>query len=85
MSNSLRIRFVMFAAICVVIFIFFWPKFGETRLIVRGDDMGFCHEANLACIRAFQEGILTAVEVMVPCGAYPEAVEMLRQNPGLDA
>ena len=75
---------MLFIAACVVIITFLWPNFSEIRLIVRGDDMGFCHEANLACIRAYQEGILTAVEVMVPCEAYSEAVDLLKQNPGLD-
>jgi predicted glycoside hydrolase/deacetylase ChbG (UPF0249 family) len=84
MNASIKIRLILFIAACVVIITFLWPKFGETRLIVRGDDMGFCHEANLACIRAYQKGILTAVEVMVPCEAYPEAADLLKQNPGLD-
>jgi predicted glycoside hydrolase/deacetylase ChbG (UPF0249 family) len=56
----------------------------EIRLIVRGDDMGYSHAANVGCIKAYQEGILTAVEVMVPCPWFPEAVEMLKENPGLD-
>jgi predicted glycoside hydrolase/deacetylase ChbG (UPF0249 family) len=59
-------------------------KDGEIRLIIRGDDMGFSHAVNLACIKAYQEGILTSVEVMVPCQNFPEAVQMLRENPDLD-
>ena len=46
--------------------------------------MGFSHYANVGCIKAYQEGILTAVEVMVPCDYFPEAVELLKQNQGLD-
>jgi predicted glycoside hydrolase/deacetylase ChbG (UPF0249 family) len=46
--------------------------------------MGFSHYANVGCIRSHQEGILTAVEVMVPCDYFPEAVQLLQQNPGLD-
>ena len=53
-------------------------------LIVRGDDIGSCHAANVACIRAFKEGIVTSTEVMVPCSWFPEAVKMLNENPGLD-
>ncbi len=56
----------------------------EIRLIIRGDDIGSSHAANLACIRAFREGIVRSVEVMVPAPWFPEAVEMLRENPGLD-
>jgi predicted glycoside hydrolase/deacetylase ChbG (UPF0249 family) len=54
------------------------------RLIVRGDDIGSSHAANLACIRSFREGIVRSVEVMVPGPWYPEAVKLLKENPGLD-
>lgn len=54
------------------------------RLIVRGDDIGSCHAANVACIRSYKEGIMTSVELMVPCSWFPEAVKMLNENPGLD-
>ncbi len=57
---------------------------GQIRLIVRGDDMGFSHASNVGCIKAYKEGILTAVEVMVPCDHFPEAVKLLKENPGLD-
>ena len=56
----------------------------EIRLIVRGDDMGFCHAANVACIQSYRDGIMRSVEVMVPCPWFNEAVEMLKNNPGLD-
>lgn len=54
------------------------------NLIIRGDDIGSSHAANVACIRSYTEGIMTSVEVMVPCGWFPEAVKMLNENPGLD-
>jgi chitin disaccharide deacetylase len=66
------------------LFYFFYHNFGQIRLIVRGDDMGFCQAANLGCIKSYQEGILTTVEVMPPCDYFFEAVELLKQNPGLD-
>lgn len=53
-------------------------------LIVRGDDIGSSHAANVACIRSYSEGIMTSVEIMAPCGWFPEAVKMLNENPGLD-
>lgn len=46
--------------------------------------MGSCHAANVACIRSYKEGIMTSVELMVPCSWLPEAVKMLNENPGLD-
>ncbi|MHC4171044.1 MAG: ChbG/HpnK family deacetylase, partial [Planctomycetota bacterium] len=36
------------------------------NLIIRGDDIGSSHAANVACIRSYTEGIMTSVEVMVP-------------------
>lgn len=54
------------------------------RLIVRGDDIASSHAANLACIQSYQEGIMRSVEIMVPCAWFPEAAQMLRENPGLD-
>ena len=56
----------------------------EIRLIVRGDDIGFCHAANVACIKSCTEGIVRSLEVMVPCPWFTEAVEMLNNNPGID-
>ena len=56
----------------------------QIRLIVRGDDMGFCHAANLGCIEAYKKGIVTTAEVMVPPAWFDEAAKMLNENPGLD-
>ncbi len=57
---------------------------GEIRLIVRADDIGSCHAANVACIESYRNGIVRTVEVMVPCPWFQQAVTMLRENPGLD-
>lgn len=54
------------------------------RLIVRGDDMGYTHSGNEALIKSYKEGIETSVEVIVPSPWFPEAVKLLKQNPGLD-
>jgi predicted glycoside hydrolase/deacetylase ChbG (UPF0249 family) len=54
-------------------------------LIVRIDDLGSFHSANVACIDSYKNGISTSVEVMPTCSWYPEAVKMLKENPGLDA
>lgn len=45
------------------------------KLVVRADDIGSCHAANLACIKCFQEGIARSVEVMV---------WIVIEHPGLD-
>ncbi|MBN1509875.1 MAG: polysaccharide deacetylase family protein [Sedimentisphaerales bacterium] len=57
---------------------------GTIKLVVRADDIGSCHAANLACIRCYREGIVKSVEIQVCCPWFNEAVKMLRENPGLD-
>ena len=54
------------------------------ELVVRIDDMGSSHSANVACIDTYRNGIARSVEVMPVCAWFPEAVRMLRDNPGLD-
>lgn len=56
----------------------------EIILVVRADDIGSCHAANIACIQAYREGIARTVEVMVPCPWFNEAAAMLKETPGLD-
>ncbi|MDR1259611.1 MAG: ChbG/HpnK family deacetylase [Tannerellaceae bacterium] len=56
----------------------------ETRLIVRADDMGSFHSANVASVDCYKNGIETSIELMVVTPWFPEAAVMLRQNPGLD-
>jgi len=55
------------------------------ELIVRGDDMGWSHETNLACVKAYREGIVTSVSVMVPGLYFDEAVTLCKATPGLAA
>jgi hypothetical protein len=53
-------------------------------LLVRGDDIGSSHTANVACIESYRNGIVRSVELMVPGPWFPEAVRLLNENPGLD-
>ena len=54
------------------------------RLIVRGDDMGYSHAGNEAIRKCYQDGIETAIEVLVPSPWFPEAVQFLEQMPNVD-
>ena len=54
------------------------------RLIVRADDIGSCHSANVACIRTCVEGLARSVEVMVPTPWFKEGAAMLREHPDID-
>ncbi len=56
----------------------------NTKLVIRGDDMGFSHAANEALIKSNKEGIETSIEVIVPSPWFPEAVKLLKQNPKID-
>lgn len=56
----------------------------EIRLLIRGDDIGFSHSANMACIQSYQFGIMRSVELMPPTPWFLEAVRLLNENPGLD-
>ena len=56
----------------------------EIYLLVRADDIGSFHAANVACIESYQNGIARSVELMAPCVWFPEAVKMLKENPGYD-
>jgi chitin disaccharide deacetylase len=56
----------------------------DIKLLIRVDDMGAAHAVNEACLETLKEGIATSVEVMVPTPWFTEAVEMLKENPGID-
>ena len=53
-------------------------------LLVRADDIGFSHAANLGCIDVFTQGISRSVELMAPCPWFPEAVKLLQAHPQYD-
>jgi predicted glycoside hydrolase/deacetylase ChbG (UPF0249 family) len=57
---------------------------GRIRLLVRGDDMGVAQSVNEACIRCARDGIVRSVEVIAPGPWFPDAVRLLKENPGLD-
>lgn len=57
---------------------------GKVILLIRGDDIGSSHTANVACIESYRNGIMKSVELMVPGPWFPEAVRLLNENPGLD-
>jgi CubicO group peptidase (beta-lactamase class C family)/predicted glycoside hydrolase/deacetylase ChbG (UPF0249 family) len=74
----------------VILFLFLIPivtysqEFDRARIIVRGDDMGSSRSANMASIETFVNGIETSIELMVVTPWFPEAVQMLKKNTGID-
>ena len=82
-----RTFFSLFCILLVTVPVGFSQKFdteNEVYLLVRGDDIGSSHAANVGCIESFRNGIMRSVELMPPCPWFPEAVKMLRENPDLD-
>ncbi len=53
-------------------------------MIIRGDDMGYAHSGNEALITCYKDGIETSIEVLVPSPWFPEAVQLLAENPTVD-
>jgi len=51
------------------------------RLIIRCDDIGFCHGVNMAFKRAAEKGTVTSASVIVNTPWLDEAVEILKQHP----
>jgi predicted glycoside hydrolase/deacetylase ChbG (UPF0249 family) len=74
---------VFFFLSCISFYIF---SFGQQapRLLIRGDDMGYTHSGNEALIKCYKDGIEKSIEVLVPSPWFPEAVKLLKQNPGID-
>jgi chitin disaccharide deacetylase len=64
--------------------IFSYAQQNAIRLVVRGDDMGYTHSGNEAIIKCYKEGIESSIEVLVASPWFPEAVKLLKQNPGID-
>lgn len=62
----------------------FAQKSDEIRLIVRSDDIGFCHAANVACMEVYTNGISRSVEIMATTPWFLEAVNMLKKQPNYD-
>ncbi len=54
------------------------------RLLVRADDIGMTHAANLGVIGSYENGLVRSAELMVVTPWLPEAVAMLAETPGLD-
>ena len=53
-------------------------------LVVRIDDIGCAHAANLACMEALLDGVAQSVEIMTVCTWFPEAAAMLSEHPSID-
>ncbi|MEO7562088.1 MAG: polysaccharide deacetylase family protein [Ferruginibacter sp.] len=78
------VKISFYTAISLLFFTAVNAQDKNIRLIVRGDDMGYTHSGNKALIKCYQQGIETSIEVIVASPWFPEAVLLLKQNPGVD-
>lgn len=56
----------------------------QIRVAFKADDMGAAHGINVGTIEAYQRGVVTSTDVIVPGPWFMEAVKLLGDNPGLD-
>ncbi len=83
MKKNFSIALLLFITTCGLFSQKFNPE-EQVYLIIRGDDIGFSHAANVGCIESYKNGIMRSVELMPACPWFPEAVKMLKEVPGLD-
>jgi predicted glycoside hydrolase/deacetylase ChbG (UPF0249 family) len=53
----------------------------DTRLIVRGDDLGMTQGSLVAFEKAFNEGVLTCASIIVPAPWFEATADLIRDNP----
>ncbi len=53
----------------------------KTQVILRLDDIGFCHSVNMACKKLAEVGVPFSTSMMTPCPWFEEAVEVLKEHP----
>lgn len=56
----------------------------DKLLILHADDLGMCHSANIAGMKALQEKVVSSASVMVPCPWFPEIAAWSKENPEYD-
>ncbi len=86
MSGVRRLRILLLAGTlaCLLGSVVLAGEDDAIRLIVRGDDIGSSHAANVACVRCCREGVVRSLEVMVSAPWFNEAAKMLSENPQID-
>lgn len=74
---------------CIVLLLMSTPLFCQEaeepmtdyELIIRTDDIGFCHAINMAIEKVLEEGYVTSISVLVNGPWLNEGVEILKRHP----
>jgi predicted glycoside hydrolase/deacetylase ChbG (UPF0249 family) len=59
------------------------PDAGKIPILIRCDDIAMSHSVNAAAKKVLETGMPVSMSVMVPCGWFAEAVEMVKQYPNV--
>lgn len=60
-----------------------WPA--DARVVIfHCDDAGMSHSSNVGAIESIENGVVTSVSTMMPCGWVPEFAHWLKENPEVD-
>ncbi len=54
---------------------------GKRKMVVQADDVGFSEVCNIGSFRTVEEGVVTAMDVMLDCPGTVDALERLRNFP----
>lgn len=74
-------RFANILLVFALIVGIFSPLRGETKLLIRCDDMGMCHSVNMAVKKLIEKGMVFSTSVMFACPWYKEAAAILKAHP----
>lgn len=84
------VRHPPITAVSAIALLLAMPAYGQSaaetkadcpRLIIRLDDIGFCHAANMAAERILKQGVCSSISVIVNTPWLDEAVEILSRHP----
>jgi len=79
--KSVQLYLATIILICMSTLSFAQETEGEFELIIRTDDIGFCHGVNMGIEKVLNEGYVTSVSVLVNGPWLDEAVEILKKHP----
>lgn len=65
----------------LALLLFITLPFSQTNLIIRCDDTGMSHTANMGCQKLIDSGLPFSTSVMFACPWWLEAVEILKKHP----
>ncbi|MBN2480831.1 MAG: ChbG/HpnK family deacetylase [Bacteroidales bacterium] len=56
-------------------------RVGGRKMVVQADDVGFSNVCNIGSFRTVEEGVVTAIDIMLDCPGTVDALERLREFP----